>query len=369
MTSYKAIAYSDTFEDGRQSGLLFFKDSALIFQNESYNISLPTSSLKVEIGGTANRQIFLLSEQSKVKFSTSDHLIFSENFFKESNTHQKRASEIKRANKISNLILASVLAVFLMILVSMYFFRKNIIDTIASKVPFTLEQKIGKAYIAQLGLTETLDSISEAHAILDEKIKLLFHSSEIPFTVFISSDTLINAYALPGGYVIFNIGLLSKANSWEEVLGVASHEIAHVTRHHHSRAIISQYGWSTLLSFLFGDGGALTDILFSTTASLEGLSYSRSFESEADLTGFDYMVNAGINPQGMVDFFKILDKEETINSKIPEFISTHPDTKNRIKAIQKMVDEKNNQKYKLIDHYEEFKTKLNSKIITDEYKN
>ena len=121
---------------------------------------------------------------------------------------------------------------------------------------------------------------------------------------FIIEADEVNAFALPGGKIVIHSGLLTRAESWEEVAGVLSHEIAHVTQRHHIRGVISKLGVFTIVSFLIGDGTAVAATISEMGGQLESLAYSRSFEKEADNKGWDFLEQANINPEGMIVFFQ-----------------------------------------------------------------
>jgi predicted Zn-dependent protease len=226
-----------------------------------------------------------------------------------------------------------------------------------------VEDDLGRGYIYDLGKSVGLDSTSTIHKELMEKAKPIFSQHTKPFKIYISPDTSINAFALPGGYLVFNKGLLTKAKKWEEVLGVAAHEMAHVTLKHHSRGLVSQLGWVSLLSLFLGDAGAMTQLIMGTAGQLAQLNYSRDFESEADEKGFEYLTKANIDPQGMVDFFKILEEQYGSKQSVPQFMSTHPDTKNRIAAIQAKVNAYTSKSHVKFSEYESFKFKADSLVI------
>ena len=154
-------------------------------------------------------------------------------------------------------------------------------------------------------------------------------------------DPTINAFALPGGKVIIQTGLIEHAKSWEELLGVVSHELAHVTRRHHIRGVIDNLGLYVIISYLIGDISALSGTLINMGGDLASLSNSRSFETEADETGLDYLAAAGINPAGLISFFKTLQEESS--TKIDgylSFMSTHPATDDRIEHLNKILKNK-----------------------------
>src|SRR5206468_5365206 len=108
---------------------------------------------------------------------------------------------------------------------------------------------------------------------------------------------------VPGGQVFIFSGLLDSVKRPEELAGVLAHEIAHVTRRHSLRNIISSAGLWLTLSALFGDTKGLTSILTDGSQFLLNQKFSRDFEREADDTGWDYLVAANVDPRGMIDFF------------------------------------------------------------------
>ncbi|HRF59802.1 MAG TPA: M48 family metallopeptidase [Fimbriimonadaceae bacterium] len=151
-------------------------------------------------------------------------------------------------------------------------------------------------------------------------------------------DDEINAFALPGGPVFFNTGLLKMMDTEDQVAGVLAHEIIHVRKEHWARdyaRTLEQQGLFLIAGLLLG----VNDTLMQGASLLETyglqLPRSRRFETEADTEGYAMMVQAGYNPQGMVDVFVMLNANH--KGKPPEFMSTHPDEKNRIKKLQDML--------------------------------
>lgn len=355
MNTYKAIAYHPQFEGGRESGEIYFHQGIIHFLKNDISLEMPTDSVKVEGGGTSSRQIFISSPEVDFRFSTAELGILKEPAFQNS-TIQKQALNITRQRAWVKISLGIAGLLFIGFIALLFYFKSNIVSGIASTIPFSIEEQIGSSYMSQLSLTQDLDSTSEAVLVLKDQLGPLLALETIPYKIFIAEDESINAFAVPGGYLVFNKGLLKAASNWEEVLGVAGHEMAHVSQKHFARGIISSYGWTTLFSFLLGDGGALTDILFSTTARLESLTYSRNFENEADEVGVYYLDKAGINPGGMIDFFKILEKENGPNNSIPQLLSTHPVTENRIKNIEILIEDLNSKKYLPQPDYLSFKS-------------
>jgi beta-barrel assembly-enhancing protease len=143
-------------------------------------------------------------------------------------------------------------------------------------------------------------------------------------------DAEVNAFALPGGFVTVNSGLLATAESGEEVAAVLAHELQHVVLRHGTRRMLRELGASTVLSAIFGG----TDIAVPARAThdLVSTAYDRDEESEADARGLALLVRAGIDPRGMARFFARLAKE---SPQPPALLSTHPDPGDRAEAAAK----------------------------------
>ncbi len=164
------------------------------------------------------------------------------------------------------------------------------------------------------------------------------------FSFFVIDDPAINAFALPGGYIGFHTGLLEATRSEHELAGVVAHEIAHVTQRHIARAIHASQRQSIVSTALMlgaliagaaGAGGDAVGGLSSIaqgTAAQQQINFTRSNEYEADRIGIAAMADAGFDPHGMASFFEVLSRQSTtpIESRVPEFLRTHPVTTTRI---------------------------------------
>ena len=177
---------------------------------------------------------------------------------------------------------------------------------------------------------------------------LLARTSETPntkFTFTVLDTPIVNAFALPGGYVYITRGLLALADNEAEVAGVLAHEIGHVTARHSAE----RYG-QTLAANVFGLGlglvlgrGLATDF-YGTVAGIALRSYSREQEYESDLLGVRYMARAGYDPGAMASFLSRLQAHGQFESELRgepgqadrlDILQTHPRTADRIaRAIQ-----------------------------------
>lgn len=166
----------------------------------------------------------------------------------------------------------------------------------------------------------------------------------LPWKFTLLNSDVINAFALPGGQVFISRALAEQFESEAELAGVLGHEIGHVTAEHGDRAVARQVGLTALAvgaSILAGDDQNMqiaTGAVI-TGAGVYALSFSREQENEADGLGMRYMVAAGYDPVGMLRVMQVLAKASEGNSQW-EILSTHPDPKSRIKAIEKRINGK-----------------------------
>ena len=163
---------------------------------------------------------------------------------------------------------------------------------------------------------------------------------EYQFKVVNASD--VNAFALPGGFMYVNRGLIEAAKTEGQLAGVLAHEMAHVSLRHGtnqaSKAYLGQTGLGILGGLLSRDDGSSDKILgavggFGLNALF--LKFSRTDEEQADIVGAQTLARAGYDPQDMVDFFETLRSMQSRNpSKVEQFFSSHPAPANRAARIR-----------------------------------
>ncbi|MBT7526479.1 MAG: M48 family metalloprotease, partial [Rhodospirillales bacterium] len=150
--------------------------------------------------------------------------------------------------------------------------------------------------------------------------QLLARTSELPnlkFTFTLLNSSVVNAFALPGGYVYISRGLLAIANSEAELAGVLAHEIGHITARHtaqrYSQGVFTNLGVN-VIGILTGSRGLAQ--LVGTGAGLYLRSYSRTHEFEADTLGIRYLKRAGFKPEAMSSFLKSLRAHSKLSAKL-----------------------------------------------------
>jgi beta-barrel assembly-enhancing protease len=153
----------------------------------------------------------------------------------------------------------------------------------------------------------------------------------------------INAFALPGGPMFLNRGMIQAARTEGEVTGVMAHELAHVVlRHGTAQATAAQpYALGALGGQLLGAiiGGRVGEVVAGGSEIVAGVSflrYSREFEREADLVGAQIMARAGYDPRHMASMFETI--ERAGGARGPEWLSSHPNPGNRAQAITREAE-------------------------------
>ena len=159
-----------------------------------------------------------------------------------------------------------------------------------------------------------------------------------PYQFKIVNDKNINAFALPGGFVYVNRGVIEAADNEAQLAGVLAHEIGHVALRHGTNQVSKAYIAQAPLSILGGVlgsnsvGSVLAQLGVGFAANSIMLKYSRDAESQADLMGTQIMYDSGYNPNAMVEFFEKIQAES--KGRASEFFSDHPNPDNRISHVQ-----------------------------------
>ena len=167
------------------------------------------------------------------------------------------------------------------------------------------------------------------------------HGAQYPWEFHCVNDRAINAFALPGGYVFVNRGAIEAADNEAQLAGVMAHELSHVALRHGtnqaSKAQMAQMG-EGLLGGLFGGGvsGAMLTQLSAFAAGGVLLRYSRTAETQADVSGTQVLYDSGYDPRAMAQFFEKLEAE-TKGKNPPEFFSDHPNPDHRVERVDEEI--------------------------------
>ena len=224
-------------------------------------------------------------------------------------------------------------------------------DTSSRFMSISQENKLGDIIYSQiLGSFKLIDDplITGYIQMLGNRLLISDYNSSIKYRFLIANHNSINAFATPGGVIVINSGLITKAKTEAELASVIAHEIAHVKARHLSRMHeeSSKVDVTTALTILATVIAGMYDTSTLGKAIVTGqnintsrqITFLREHEKEADRLSIDILVRANINPYAMSDFFKTLAKENNDNNAL-EFLRTHPITKNRIIETQNLASQ------------------------------
>lgn len=205
------------------------------------------------------------------------------------------------------------------------------------------EIKMGQEYsqIIESGVDLIIDPVVTEYVNRIGQNLVRNSDAKVPFTIKVVDAEEINAFALPGGFLYVNTGLLLAAQDEAELAGVMAHEIAHVAARHATRQMTRSEIFnlaSIPLIFVGGGLGVAVQQAAGLAIPLSMTKFSRSFESEADYLGVEYLYKAGYDPQAFISFFErvqALDKKKP--GVLAKAFSNHPQTSDRIKKTQKEI--------------------------------
>lgn len=221
------------------------------------------------------------------------------------------------------------------------------------------ERQIGQQSMMQIRASKQYLDDAEINDYLNRLgYKLVANSAEpgSGFEFFVLNDYNINAFAMPGGFIGVNSGLLLTAQSESELAAVLSHEIAHVTQHHLARMVAGQQGDSlasmaaiaiAILAARSNPQASQAAITSMQAHSMQKqLDFTRTHEQEADRIGLDILQKSNFNIHAMPEFLDRLQKAtRLLEGNTPGYLRTHPITSERIADIENRVHK---QPYRLI---------------------
>jgi beta-barrel assembly-enhancing protease len=206
---------------------------------------------------------------------------------------------------------------------------------IANRVSMETEIGIGDRALAQLEAEHTLTQEGPAAAAIAGIGSRLTKGSRYQYRWYVSDDREVNAYALPGGIVVVNAGMIEEADSAEELAGVLAHEVQHIEHRHTLQQMIHTAGWAAVLAVALGDVSAITAIVIHQLGNLRN---SRELEAQADTEGMKALAKAGIPLDGMAKLFRKLQKQqERRGGEGIALLSSHPATEERIAGLEQLA--------------------------------
>ena len=350
--SYSGGCFLPGPENKRKIGKIQLGSGQVTLVTKEENYSLEASKVKIKVGGASDRIVFFSEKEDGLVLYSNDLEILKDSFWYKFDETKTQIEFWKTKKKKSrNAFFAGIILFFF--LTSLIFSGLGGLKKMVIKaIPLKAERKIGDLLIENM---KKSGEIVKSEKLTKDINKLLeFFDPRVikereEMTLHLSRNGQVNAFALPGGHIVINFGLISKSNRVEEVLGVLAHEMAHVTQRHILNNVIDSLGLFTIVQLFVGDFSGAAAVILTKGQFLLQRKFSRSFEAEADRIGFNYLISSGLDPSGLKDFFQFLKKESKVeNSKAISFLSTHPLYEDRIKQMDQLFKEANPSQLKKI---------------------
>ncbi len=214
---------------------------------------------------------------------------------------------------------------------------------LAGEVSYTQERQLGKRF--HFAARQHIPLVSDPEIVsyvedIGKAITDRLEDSFFDYRFSVVRDASINAFAVPGGYIYVNLGLLSHARNDDEVAAVLGHEVAHVHAHHMARQQekAQLLNYASLLALLASIAQPALAPLAAAVGQTAQLQYRRELEQEADYLGVRYLAGTRYDGRAMLDFFKKLESESRrVPTFIPPYLLSHPLTDERLNHLEAVL--------------------------------
>ncbi|NBV25115.1 MAG: hypothetical protein EBS05_24745 [Proteobacteria bacterium] len=339
--AYLANASHPDFGDAEVAGKLFAGEFALKFESEAGNVELPYDGLELGFGTKKDPRLTLTNPSDPdCTFTASNEDILREHVFRTKNQLRRQIED--RREQLEAKRRLALTGVFFVVFVSLSAVLGAAVEWVMprliDRVPVKFEKELGDEEAdklrKQLRTAGDTNVTAQLNAMVQRLTKSLPpHDYEFRVTLVPTSEP--NAFALPGGNIFVNQGLLRLCTNSVEVAGVLSHEISHVTRRHGLRKIVSTMGPARVMQTVLGNNHGFLSALAASSHVLVGQTFSRDFEREADEGGYELMLAANLDPRGLENGLRRLQQLEQRmgGGHGPRALMSHPPTTERIDRL------------------------------------
>jgi predicted Zn-dependent protease len=218
---------------------------------------------------------------------------------------------------------------------------KKEIMLVSESQELAMGQEADPGIIASMGLYDDA-KLQEFINLKGKEMGAISHRPDLEYKFRILDSPVINAFAVPGGYVYFTRGIMAHFNNEAEFAGVLGHEIGHITARHSAAQMSQQQliGLGAIAGAIAFEGVRQNFDQIQQGLGLLFLKFGRDDESQSDMLGVDYSTQVGYDAHEMANFFGVLSRmQDESGQKIPTFMSTHPDPGDRFNKVHEMATE------------------------------
>ncbi|MET0391468.1 MAG: M48 family metallopeptidase [Polyangiales bacterium] len=337
--SFDGGVFSDELPGGRAGARIAVRpEGVLVCTAEGLERTIPLAGAVIEVGGASGRMWFV---------RTPDRVwtVFSESPLFATGLRAYGGVEIARtvgalverdrsSRRRGWLILGAASLLVIALGAGFVIGLRGAAGQLLSWVPRSVDQKLGDLASEHMETGRVSGDV-----LLNQTVKTLVDrlggavATDFTFKVRVVESGTVNAYALPGGQIVVYTGLLREAASPEQVAGVLAHEMAHVVRRHGMQRIAQSVGVVAMIQLVFGDVSGVMAIAVELMREGAINSYSRADEHQADMDAVERLLRVKIDPNALADFFGVLQKREGDWSAAIQWLGTHPDLGERVRAV------------------------------------
>ena len=323
-------------------GAIVIDRYALHFRSENLVEEIPVARMEVECADEDGKIYFKDSDRPGLSIYTLDQSVLDYPAVPKLNQLRADLGEAAGRRELSRRLRITVY--FLIACVGVTWLCSLatgvMVRSLVARVPVEWEEKFGRMKVEEMsggpGPANYSNQVAQLDALAAPLLKAVpLRKTKVEFHIV--EDAEPNAFALPGGYVMVNTGLLALTERPEELLGVLAHELAHVTQRHLERKIISAAGPLLIFGVFFHSRDSLLDVLGKGSGLMVLQGFSKEFETEADEVGWQYLVAANIDPRGMTSMFRKLkayEESQSHHGSVPQAFQSHPLLEKRIARLE-----------------------------------
>lgn len=339
MDKFKGSIFGPSYSAGGEAAEGSFTKGLFIVDGIA---AVDVSDISVSVGGFDHKDLFLnWSNENGEKYSFSVNTKTESGLLAETAPASITAQlgQWKQRKTGIKLVWGTVLSLAIFCCISTFAIWLNYDATlgwIASHISPKQEKALGESVLSQFKSDHVFISEGQALKVVEEIGDSLSKGSLYDYQWHIISDPSINAFALPGGIIVVNSGLIENTDHANELAAVLAHEIQHVERRHSLKSLLNSLGVALGLIVVLGDAGIATALI---AHQMGNLYFSREKEEEADTLAYELLSASNINPAGIIDLLNKL-KPADEAPKVASWLSSHPNIIERITNITQLLKDR-----------------------------
>ncbi|MDB6017577.1 MAG: Peptidase Ste24p [Pedosphaera sp.] len=336
---YIAQAFNTSLGSEAIIGSIVCTQFTFRFESETADVEIPYNQLTFQLDEDGDERIcFYHAEQPEWTICTADFEILTNRAFT-TNSHLRHQVNVifgRKAWRQAAITTVAFLAIFLAVICFASWGIGQMVRASVNHISPASEKELGDTFALefkkQVPVSKDPKLMGQLNALYaqlrrglpDTNMAVEFHVVEMD---------LPNAFSLPG-HVFVTRGLFDLVDTPDEMAGVLSHELGHITEKHVFRQIISSQGPAYVLKTSLGDSHGTFATIAENSQMLLGLSFTREYEREADEAGWKCLVAANINPHGFIEVMQKFLDLETREKHAAGIASTHPPTEARVRNLE-----------------------------------